>query len=240
MTRKILLIENPAHTVRPLRNLLTSTFHVDITESVTATTALTASNHYVATLLNGGLASPSNLVADVCTLNSIGVSSILALTDHGAETSLTKFLKAGAWDCLPGTIPGAELIARINSLVQWSRNHNFAKNQLDHNLGDEVIVGDMHIFPSRQSVTIDGRDLKLPQREFDLLLILAQRQGEVITRRNILESLWGTHRAKGKRVTTVNVYLNRLRNRLDETGSHPRYLHTVYGAGVKLEAPRAC
>jgi DNA-binding response OmpR family regulator len=238
MTTKILLVENSEHAVRPLGKLLSGTFQVTVAESVAAAVASSASSHYSATLLSGEMAGLFDLVADVCTLRAAGFSSVLVLSDDGAGVNLAKLLEAGAWDCLSTAIAGTELIARTNSLIRWSRKHDFAGHRANPDQGAEVIVGNMRITPSSQSVTVDGRDLRVSQREFDLLLALARRSGEVVTRRALMESLWGTHLVKQKRTTIVNVYLNRLRNRLGETVSNPRYLHTVYGAGVKLEAPR--
>ena len=78
-------------------------------------------------------------------------------------------------------------------------------------------------------------DLELSRREFDLLLLLAQRAGEVVTKREILEEVW--HQPYGGGERTVDVHLSWLRRKLGETAAHPAYLRSVRGVGVRLAPP---
>ena len=77
--------------------------------------------------------------------------------------------------------------------------------------------------------------MELSRREFDLLLLLAQRAGEVVTKREILEEVWNQPYGGGER--TVDVHLSWLRRKLGETAAHPMYLHSVRGVGVRLAPP---
>ena len=89
--------------------------------------------------------------------------------------------------------------------------------------------------------TLDGEVLDLSPREFDLLAHLAERAGDVVTKRQLLIDVW--HQAWGGSDKTVDVHLSWLRRKLGETASEPRYLTTVRGVGVRLgrasEAMRA-
>ena len=98
-----------------------------------------------------------------------------------------------------------------------------------------LTVGDLVVDAAARHCTLAGRDLELSRREFDLLLLLAQRAGEVVTKREILEEVWNQPYGGGER--TVDVHLSWLRRKLGETAAHPVYLHSVRGVGVRLAAP---
>jgi DNA-binding response OmpR family regulator len=100
---------------------------------------------------------------------------------------------------------------------------------------DEVRVGGLVVAPGRREASVDGRALDLTRLEFDLLAHLARRSPEVVTRRELLAEVWQQPFGGGDK--TVDVHLSWLRRKLGETGTEPRYLHTVRGVGVKLVAP---
>lgn len=90
----------------------------------------------------------------------------------------------------------------------------------------------LYIDVASREVHIEERPVGLNPKEFDLLLYLAERQGEVVTKRELVTQIWqqpytGTDK-------TVDVHLSWLRSKLGESGQAPRYLHTVRGVGVKL------
>ena len=82
---------------------------------------------------------------------------------------------------------------------------------------------------------LDGREVDLTPREFDLLAHLAERPGEVVTKRDLLVEVW--RQPWGGSDKTVDVHLSWLRRKLGETAQEPRFVHTVRGVGVRLEPP---
>ena len=96
-------------------------------------------------------------------------------------------------------------------------------------------MGGLTIDPRTRQVTLDGLPIDLSRKEFDLLLALAQRPGEVVTKRELLADVWRQTYGGGDR--TVDVHLSWLRRKLGETAADPRYLHSVRGVGVRLAAP---
>ena len=88
-----------------------------------------------------------------------------------------------------------------------------------------------------RTATLAGRRLELARREFDLLLALAQRQGQVMTKREILAEVWQQAYGGGDR--SIDVHLSWLRRKLGETAAEPRYLISVRGVGVRLVDPDA-
>jgi DNA-binding response OmpR family regulator len=92
--------------------------------------------------------------------------------------------------------------------------------------------------PRRGSAaTLDGRRLDLSRKEFDLLHALAQRAGDVVTKRELLAEVW--RQPYGGTERTIDVHLSWLRRKLGETAHEPRYLHTVRGVGIQLRDPQA-
>jgi DNA-binding response OmpR family regulator len=90
---------------------------------------------------------------------------------------------------------------------------------------------------SAREAVLDGEPLDLSPKEFDLLRSLMERQGEVVTKRELLAEVWREPYGGSER--TVDVHLSWLRKKLGETASDPRYLKTVHGVGVKLVPPDA-
>jgi DNA-binding response OmpR family regulator len=130
-------------------------------------------------------------------------------------------LEAGADDYVVKPFSVAELAARLHALVRLNERRE----------GLPLTVGDLVIEPRRRVVTRDGRDLGLTTREFDLLLALGQRSGQVLSRVQLLEQVWGY--TWDVETNVVDVFIGYLRKKLEAAGE-PRVLHTVRGVGFVL------
>jgi DNA-binding response OmpR family regulator len=97
------------------------------------------------------------------------------------------------------------------------------------------VVGGLSIDPRTREVQLDGQDVSLTPKEFALLLLLAQRAGEVVSKRDILAEVWRL--PQGGSDKTVDVHVSWLRRKLGESADEPRYLHSVRGVGVRLVDP---
>ncbi len=98
-----------------------------------------------------------------------------------------------------------------------------------------LVVGDLVIDARARTVTLEGRRIDLARREFELLLSLASRSGEVVTKRELLAEVW--QQPYGAPDRTLDVHVSWLRRKLGETAASPRYLHTVRGVGIRLAPP---
>jgi DNA-binding response OmpR family regulator len=98
-----------------------------------------------------------------------------------------------------------------------------------------LTVGALVVDPAARTARLDGLELDLAPREFDLLRYLAERVGEVVTRRQLLVDVWQL--TYGGAEKTVDVHLSWLRRKLGESAQEPRYLYTVRGVGIRLAAP---
>jgi len=130
-------------------------------------------------------------------------------------------LAAGADDYVVKPFSVVELAARLHALV---RLHRVIHSQ-------PVVVGDLVIEPERRMAGRLGRDLQLTAREFDLLLTFARHPGQVLSRTQLLEQVWGYTWDVDSNV--VDVFVGYLRRKLEVNGES-RILHTVRGAGFRL------
>ncbi|HEY2983326.1 MAG TPA: response regulator transcription factor, partial [Jatrophihabitantaceae bacterium] len=132
----------------------------------------------------------------------------------------------GADDYVIKPFTAAQLNARIKAVLRRSGRAD----------GDPaIVVGGLRVDTRSREVTVDGRVVDLARKEFDLLLVLARRSGEVVTKRDLLAEVW--QQAWGGSDRTVDVHLSWLRRKLGESAKQPRYLHSVRGVGVRLVAP---
>jgi DNA-binding response OmpR family regulator len=161
-------------------------------------------------------------------LRGISQVPVIIATARGDERTIVELLNAGADDYVVKPFSSEHLVARIQALQR-----RMAQAEVEP---PAIEVGDLHIDLPQRSATVEGRELELTRREFDLLAYLAARAGTVISRRELIESVWQQRWIGDDQ--TIDVHVSWLRRKLGETAAHPRYLHTVRGVGLKLTAPR--
>jgi len=160
-------------------------------------------------------------------LRAVSRVPVIVATARDDEQEIVRALDAGADDYVIKPFGAAQLDARIRAVLRRSRQEE---------AGDPaLVVGGLRLEPRSREAVLDGVPLDLSPKEFDLLHYLAQRPGEVITKRELLTEVWRA--VYGRADKTVDVHLSWLRRKLGETAQEPRYLHTVRGVGVKLVDP---
>lgn len=159
-------------------------------------------------------------------IRSVSDLPVIVATARDDERELVATLRDGADDYVVKPYSAAQLEARIRAV--WRRAG-----------GDDaptvLRVGGLEVDVRGRVVRLDGDALELSRLEFDLLAHLAERPGEVVSRRELLAEVW--RQPMGGADRTVDVHLSWLRRKLGESAAQPRYLHTVRGVGVKLVAP---
>lgn len=149
---------------------------------------------------------------------------VVSARDDGA--GMVAVLDAGADDYLVKPFAADQLDARIRAVLRRSDPGKAP---------GPITVGGIVIDARARSATLDGVVLDLSPKEFDLLLYLVQRTGEVVGKRELLAKVW--NQPYGGADKTVDVHLHWLRRKLGESADAPRYLHRVRGVGVKLAPP---
>jgi DNA-binding response OmpR family regulator len=166
-------------------------------------------------------------------LRGVSAVPVIVITAQDEDSTLVAALDGGADDYVVKPFGLEQIAARIRAVLRRAAQAADA----DGGAGGGIRVGDLAVDPRSRTVTLAGEPVDLTRREFDLLLALASRPGEVVTKRELLSEVWQQPWGGGDR--TVDVHLSWLRRKLGETASNPRYLHTVRGVGVRLEAPAA-
>lgn len=147
----------------------------------------------------------------------------LMLTALGEIDDKVEGLDAGADDYMAKPFAFVELLARIKALAK--RNINTATT-------DTIMtIGTLHIDKVKRLATREDKPISLQPREFDLLVYLAEKQGETVTRQMLLEKVWGFE--FNPQTNIVEVHISRLRNKIDK-GFRDPLIHTVRGIGYRL------
>ncbi|MEP6945672.1 MAG: response regulator transcription factor [Acidobacteriota bacterium] len=165
---------------------------------------------------------------DVCRdLRQRGVNTpVLMLTAKGETIDKVLGLKLGADDYLTKPFEVIELLARVEALLRRSPNHT------NRATAEAFRFGTVTVDFKRAEVTRDDRPVDLSAMEFKLLQFLIENRGEVHSRDNLLDAVWGYDAMPTTR--TVDVHVAWLRQKLEISPKHPAFIQTVHGMGYKF------
>lgn len=158
---------------------------------------------------------------------------IIMVTAKDQEIDKVLGLELGADDYVTKPFSNRELVARVKANVRrQTSNQNAEPAKEDTN---DIEVGDLIVHPDAYIVSKRGETIELTHREFELLHYLAQHIGQVMTREHLLETVWGYDYFGD--VRTVDVTVRRLREKIEDSPSHPNFLVTRRGVGYYLRSP---
>jgi DNA-binding response OmpR family regulator len=223
--KKILIVEDDKALVRGLTdNLQRENFQVVVAENGERGYELAKSGRYDVLILD--LLLPKMGGLDVCRkLRAEQVEvPILMLTGKKEEVDKVLGLELGADDYLTKPFGMRELIARIKALL---RRQAGIKTTLD-----ECSFGDVHVDFKKQEARKGKKSFEMSAKEFELLQYFVEHEGDVITRAQLLDDVWGYEVAPTTR--TVDNYVLSLRKKLEDNPSRPKHLITVHTAGYKF------
>ncbi|MCI2422668.1 response regulator transcription factor [Saccharopolyspora sp. K220] len=150
---------------------------------------------------------------------------VVMLTALGEESDRVLGLELGADDYVVKPFSPRELALRVGSVLRRSRN---APAAADETLAD----GDLRLHLEARRCTLDGAELSLTGREFDLLAFLLRNPGRAFTRAELLEAVWGWSFGDH---STVTVHMRRLREKIEPDPARPRRICTVWGVGYRYD-----
>jgi two-component system, OmpR family, KDP operon response regulator KdpE len=153
---------------------------------------------------------------------------VIVATARVAEEDIIKTLDAGADDYLTKPFSPEQLDARIRATLR-----RFGASSRER--ATEVVVGELSINSRSRVAVLRGVQLELSRKEFDVLHVLAQRAGQVVSKRELLAEVW--RQPFHTTDKTVDVHISWLRRKLGETAENPMYLHSIRGVGIKLVPP---
>jgi two-component system, OmpR family, response regulator ResD len=152
--------------------------------------------------------------------------AVILLTARGEESDRLVGLRTGADDYVVKPFSPAELVARVDAVLRRTAPPASEEPPIER--------GPLRVEPASRRVTLDGKDLALTQREFDLLAHLAAHPGRVFSRDQLMEAVWGETFFND--TSTVTVHIRRLRAKLGDEADEPRFIETVWGVGYRFKA----
>ena len=154
---------------------------------------------------------------------------ILMLTAKTGEIDRVLGLEMGADDYLTKPFSVRELIARVKAIL---RRTDLAKKKPAPAGRRRFRAGDLEVIGEKRQVRLDGREIDLTAKEFDLLWFFINNPGHVFTRNQLLDKVWGYGHDGYEH--TVNSHINRLRAKIEKAPTAPRYIMTVWGVGYRF------
>ncbi len=231
MPRKVLIVEDEPDIARLVQTHLNDAgYRADIAGNGAAAMKLFDQGGYQLVVLDLMLPDTDGLTLCRNMRAKPGFVAILMLTAKSTELDRVVGLEVGADDYLTKPFSVPELLARIKALF---RRIEAMQAKPDPTSAQEVIERDgLVIDVSRRSVQVDGKNVELTAREFDLLHFFAKNPGRVFSRIQLLDQVWGYNHDGYEH--TVNSHINRLRAKIEENPADPRYVLTVWGVGYKF------
>jgi len=223
--RRVLLIEDEESISAPLAEALEREGW-DTHVSATGEGGLDAARERPPDIVLLDLMLPDIDGRDVCRiLRAESSVPIIMLTARGLETDRVVGLELGADDYVVKPFGIAELIARMRAVLRRTVSRGERR-------ADEIVVGDIALDPRTWAVTKGGNAIEATRREFELLRLLMENSGTVLTREQLMEEVWDPNWFGPTK--TLDVHVSTLRRKLGDDPATPRYIHTVRGVGFRF------
>ncbi|MBR21175.1 MAG: response regulator transcription factor [Microcella pacifica] len=225
MTR-ILIVEDEPSLSEPLAYLLgREGYEPTVVEDGLA--AITEFDRAGADLVLLDLMLPGLSGTEVCReLRQRSSVPIIMLTAKDSEVDIVVGLELGADDYVTKPYSTRELLARIRAVLR--------RQVEDDGLADSALEANgVRMDVDRHQVTVDGREIAMPLKEFELLELLLRNAGRVLTRGQLIDRVWGADYFGDTK--TLDVHVKRIRSKIEKDPSNPRLLVTVRGLGYRFE-----
>ncbi|MCM3697353.1 response regulator transcription factor [Microbacterium oleivorans] len=227
MTR-VLIVEDEPDLADPLAYLLRREgFEVEIAED--GGVALDAFTSRGADIVLLDLMLPGMPGTEVCrVIRQTSKVPIIMLTAKDSEVDIVVGLELGADDYITKPYSSRELLARMRAVLRRADT-----DELD--VDDRIIQGGrVTLDIDRHTVSVDGKEISMPLKEFELLELLMRNAGRVLTRGQLIDRVWGSDYFGDTK--TLDVHIKRIRSRIETNPSDPVMLLTVRGLGYRFEA----
>ena len=153
---------------------------------------------------------------------------VVVCTGQSSVAQRVRGLRLGADDWMTKPCHPEELIARVEAVV---RRRKRAEARVD---AGPLVIGEVEIRPDQFQAFVGGVGVDLTRREFELIALLAEAQGQVMQREEIYQRVWGYAMVHGDR--SVDVFVRKLRQKLERASPRWRYIHTHFGIGYRFAA----
>jgi two-component system, OmpR family, response regulator ResD len=151
--------------------------------------------------------------------------AVILLTAKGEESDRVVGLRLGTDDYVVKPFSPAELVARVDAVLRRFDTSPAQESSL--------VMDELEIDPAARRVFVEGTEVQLTQREFDVLLFLARHPGQVFSRNQLMDAIW--QYSFYTDTSTVTVHVRRLRSKIESDPSRPRHIQTVWGVGYRFQ-----
>ena len=223
---RILIVEDEESFSDPLSYLLGKEgFEVEVVDN--GLDAITEFDRNGADLVLLDLQLPGLSGTEVCRqLRQRSTVPVIMLTAKDSEIDKVVGLELGADDYVTKPYSSRELVARVRAVLR-------RQGEPEELISSTVQAGPVRMDIERHVVSVDGEQVLLPLKEFELLEMLLRNSGRVLTRGQLIDRVWGSDYVGDTK--TLDVHVKRLRGKIEPDPSAPRYLVTVRGLGYKFE-----
>jgi two-component system KDP operon response regulator KdpE len=223
--QRVLVVDDEPQFLRALQTNLRGAGY-DVSTATTAEEALSAAALQPPEAIILDLLLPDGRGTDVCReLRRWTEAPIILVSAVGDEAEKIAALDAGADDYVTKPFAIGELLARLRAALR----------RAGPTLEPRLSIGELELDVEQRSVSMAGSPVHLTPHEFELLRVLAQNEGKLLTHKAILQAVWGP--AYERESSYLHVFVSQLRRKLEPDPARPRYILTEPGAGYRLVAP---
>jgi two-component system, OmpR family, KDP operon response regulator KdpE len=223
--QRILIADDEPQITRVLRTGLTTRGY-DVRVAGDGESALDTFNDWHPDLVITDLSMPNMDGIELCgRLRLMSQVPIIVLSVKGEEKTKVEALDAGADDYVTKPFGIEELLARVRATLRRSPPSSTEDSVLD--------VGDFHLDFANRDVTVNGKDIHLTPKEFELLAHLIRHAGKVLTHRKLLTAIWGGNFAE--QTEYLRVFIGQLRKKIESDPANPRYILTEPWIGYRFD-----
>ena len=225
---KVLVVDDEKAIVKGIKfSLQSDGMQVDCAYDGEEGVALATSGNYDIILLD--LMLPKLNGYEVCQqIREVSQVPIIMLTAKGDDMDKILGLEYGADDYITKPFNILEVKARIKAIIRRT-----SKPAEEKKPDGDIVIGDFRLDKESRRVFVSGTEVNLTAREFDLLELLASHANKVYSREQLLEIIWGSSYPGD--VRTVDVHIRRLREKIENKPSEPKYVHTKWGVGYYFQ-----
>lgn len=231
MERTVLIVEDEPSIVTLLQyNLKQHHFKIDVASNGLEAIQKVNQKSYDLIILDVMLPEIDGIQVCKYIRNEQALTPILMITALNQEEDMIKGLNSGADDYMTKPFSPRELVARIQALLRRAK-----AQQANQSEEESVMVGELKAFPEKFEVYLREEQLKLTRKEYELLIYLMRHKELVLSREQLLNEVWDYEVAGDTRI--VDVHIARLRQKIEEDNTQPKYIQTVHGFGYKITSP---
>lgn len=224
--KKILIVDDEPQITRTLRHSLTA-HRYDVRTAADAVSAMDTFNDWHPDLIITDLQMPETDGIEFCRqIRKVSSVPVVVLSVRGDERTKVEALDAGADDYVTKPFGINELLARLRAALRR------LPAEVDADASD-LSDGDFVIGLERRAVTVNGREVHLTPKEFDLLVFLFRNRGKVLSHRSILSAIWGGNSTE--QTEYLRVFVGQLRKKIEADPAKPRYIRTEPWVGYRFD-----